>query len=384
MPEAEVKVLISDAESRKSFDIINIYREKYKYETIPCASKDLRILKYIYGVEVQQLRVDDYKCFVQDMKAISTKFRSCTIIYIPASEKTTLLFYDYIMNEGCDNFSYLLPDKNIFELTRNKYSFQKFCEAEKLPIPQSFSFEEAANKKSNALPLIIKPRIGAGSVGIKYLKTESDLAYLKTVDEREVLIQKKITSDGTIEGAFFLSRNGEVINAFTHRRIRTFPQDGGVTVFSESTYNKDIISIGEEVLRKISWSGFAMIEFMYDTDEKQWKIIELNPRLWGSVLLSAFNESGMLQNYVLLCVSDVIQKKTPLAGKKIRWYYPYEFINLAKGNISVKELLSLNRDDTCYINGTYSGIKSAIFYQLYLTFNIKSIKRFFQKTVLRK
>jgi predicted ATP-grasp superfamily ATP-dependent carboligase len=330
------------------------------------------------------LRTDSYDTFSKDLISISEYFSGDQIVYVPASETVTLLFYEFIAKEGRRNFLYVLPDEETFNLCRNKYHFQSFCEENNLPVPASFSIAEVKELKQRCMPLVVKPRIGAGSVGLKYLTTSEDLNYLNAVKEKEILIQQKIKSNGTVEGAFFLSVEGKVIQAFSHRRIRTFPDDGGVTVYSESTYNEPIIAIGKDVLSKLKWSGLAMIEFMYDEDEKQWRIIELNPRLWGSVLLSAFNNSGMLLNYVELSNSQKLTSSEVVSGKMIRWYYPYEILNLFKRNISIKELLTFNRRNTCYINATYAGIWQTVAFQYYMTFNLKSIKRFFQKTLFRK
>jgi len=379
----ELKVLVTDAETRKSFDLYNVYNGKYGFPVITCAAKDTGLLSGVYGQQVYSLRLDTYPNFEHDLNALSSQFSQYQIVYVPASEQTTLLFYRYIAENLEHNFKYILPQENTFQLTRNKFSFQQFCEKSKLPVPESFSFDVVKKPAFESFPLVLKPRIGAGSVGIKYLKTRDELSWLDQSEEEQVLIQKKITSDGTVEGAFFLCNEGTVVSAFSHRRIRTYPQNGGVTVCSESAINEAIIKIGSEVLKKLNWSGLAMIEFMYDTDTQSWKIIELNPRLWGSVLLSAFNGSNMLDNYVRLSASLETVASEPQAGRRIRWYYPYEILNFLSRKISFKEFVSLDRGNTCYINHSYATAGSALRYQLYLTFNMRSIKRFYQKTFLR-
>lgn len=65
-------------------------------------------------------------------------------------------------------------------------------------------------------------------------------------------------------GAFFLCDKGKVISAYSHKRIRTMPEEGGVTVLSQMDYNDVLIAQGKKLLEEVGWSGLIMLEYLYD------------------------------------------------------------------------------------------------------------------------
>ena len=160
-----------------------------------------------------------------------------------------------------------------------------------------------------------------------------------------------------------------------------FPPEGGVTVYSESVVNSEILKAGRKILDDLNWEGLAMIEFMYDVPTKSWRIIELNPRLWGSVMLSAFNDSAMLESYIEASLNRTVKKVKAIDTKSvfIRWLFPFEFLSLIKGNLKLKTFLNFNFKNTCYVNFTYSPIIRAWLFLFYFIFNVGSISRFLKK-----
>jgi len=71
-----------------------------------------------------------------------------------------------------------------------------------------------------------------------------------------------------------------------HRRIREYPASGGVSTCAESFYDADLEIYGRRLLDAMSWHGVAMAEFRHDSRDGQFKLIEVNPKLWGSLDLA--------------------------------------------------------------------------------------------------
>ncbi len=377
-----MKVIITDVESRKAFDLVNIMQRRYGYNCILCASKDFSVqLPLIFFSGVHRLRSRSYADFAADFAALLAKYADEELVYLPVSERPTRQLYRYLAENGRpDNLRYLLPRAEHFDMTSNKYAFQQFCEANGFPVPRSYAIEGFDTENFPFRPLILKPRSGEGSVGIKHIDTPAELAKIATVDPATYLLQEKIVSDQKVSGAFFLCRDGEVISHYTHQRLRTFPENGGVTVFSRGGHEQSLVESGAALLRELRWDGVAMIEFLYDATDGQWKIIELNPRLWGSVLLAAFNGSDMLRQYVALCRGEAVDAAPPVAQEVyIRWWFPFELLGWLKRQISIRELLRFDFARTCYINMTYSTWYRSLSYLLYFSFNVKSIKRYLKK-----
>lgn len=375
-----MKVIITDAGSRKSFDVINILKRVYGLETLLFSNSGQSFfLPVVYGQKVYRLKYDTYNNFRTDFTQALNQHKNEQFYYLPLSEESTLHFYDFIKEESSFKISFLLPEKGIFELTRNKKEFQKFCEDNSLPVPRSYNKQNIDELSADFRPVVAKKTIGAGSVGMKYVETEDQLHILENINYESYLIQEKIESRQNIHGGFYLCEEGKVLVYHGHLRIRTFPDKGGVTVFSKADLNEELKAIGERLLKKLNWNGFAMIEFMFDKKNKEWKIIELNPRLWGSVMLSEFCNSFLLINYLNLCQDKPLRRDKIEPERYIRWFFPFELMSFIKGKMSFSEFFNFKRKKTCYINFTYSRWDATILYLFYFTFNTNSIARFFKK-----
>lgn len=377
-----MKIIVTDADSRKGYDIINILKNLHGYELVLFASSGNNLaLPAIYGQKVHQLNVTNSDLFKQNLNSALELQEDTAFCYMAVSEKATLCFYDYIKNEEnyADRISSMLPNIDAFQLARNKKQFQEYCEQNQHPVPKSYGKHNLSELEHQFRPVIAKKNVGTGSVGMIYVEKKEDLDLLNGIDHDSYLVQEKIESDKNIHGGFYLCKDGETISYHGHRRIRTFPEKGGVTVYSSTDDTEEIQQIGEDLLRELSWNGFAMIEFMYDVNAHQWKIIELNPRLWGSVMLSEYCGAALLGNYVRLCENEPPKKGNVLTERYIRWLFPFEFLNLIKGNVSFRDFLNLDKKKICYINFTYGGGFSNLLFQLFFTFNIRSVTRYFKK-----
>lgn len=381
MSAAEViKVIVTDVESRKGFDVANIMQRLYGFSCVFCASKHHKVkMPLIFGRKVFQLRSSDLSTFSEDFDALREVHVDTTLVYLPVSEKPTRLLYQYLRTRSVSNLKFLLPSEDNFDLCANKYQFQQFCERKGFPVPRSYGKEDLPELESAFRPLVLKPRVGEGSMGIRYLDSPQALSELSDIDWSAYVLQERVSSKQQVAGAFFLCKDGQVISAYTHQRLRTFPPEGGVTVYSQSTYEEELVGIGRNLLKSLRWDGVAMIEFLYDEEQRAWRIIELNPRIWGSIMLSAFNGSDMLKHYVQASLEDELPSRPESRSCYIRWYYPFEILNWARGTISLRTLLRLERDRTCYVNFTYAGFWRSVGYLLYFTFNVRSFRRFFKK-----
>ncbi|UCG86549.1 MAG: ATP-grasp domain-containing protein [Gemmatimonadota bacterium] len=144
-------------------------------------------------------------------------------------------------------------------------------------------------------PVALKPvasvveREGVWSkVGITYAdSTEALRLGLKRYapESFPILIQERIVGDGV--GIFLLEWGGELLAAFSHRRIREKPPSGGVSVLRES-YPADpqLVELSRELIRMFGWSGVCMVEYKVDHVSRTPYLMEVNARFWGSLQLA--------------------------------------------------------------------------------------------------
>ena len=375
-----MKILVPDVQSRKAFDIVNILQRVHGYELLLFSPpKKTMLLRAVYGQKVHRLSTHDYESFESDFLSAIEEDGGNLYIWMAVSEESTLYFYELIDNLPDVPVRSLLPHRSMFEIARNKLAFQAFCDEKGFPVPKSYVAGDRKVLERDFHPLIVKKCVGEGSVGMKYVEGPQELALLDEINPHDYLIQEKIESGRNIHGIFCLANEGEVVSWYGHERLRTFPEKGGVTVFSRAQYDDELKEIASRVLREMKWSGFAMLEFLRNDATSEWKIIELNPRLWGSVMLSEFCGANLLSNYVKLLTRESPASEKAIPDRYIRWIFPFELINLIKRNISLGEFVNREGKATCYINFTYSGFLRAFVFQAYFLLNRRSISRFFKK-----
>lgn len=103
------------------------------------------------------------------------------------------------------------------------------------------------------------------------------------------LIQKQIIGKGY--GFFAIYQKGICKKIFMHERIRENPVAGGSSTCARSFYDPKLIEIGKKILDGLHWHGQAMVEFKKDAKDGEYKLIEINPKFWGSLELCL--NSGM-------------------------------------------------------------------------------------------
>ena len=119
-----------------------------------------------------------------------------------------------------------------------------------------------------------------------------------------------------------------------------------------------------------------MLEFLYDVRCRQYKIIEANPRIWGSIMLSEYCGSQMLENYVRLCCSLPLFGSTINTNVKIRWFFPVDLLNYIRSGFRINDFWYFH--NTCFINWSYAAWHRAMWFNLSSIFKLKNIQRFFR------
>ncbi|MEK7841470.1 MAG: ATP-grasp domain-containing protein, partial [Deltaproteobacteria bacterium] len=107
----------------------------------------------------------------------------------------------------------------------------------------------------------------------------------------------------------------------------------------ESVKNDEIRDIAISLLKSLNWVGVAMVEFRVDARDGKAKLMEINPRFWGSLQLAIL--SGMDFPYLLYKMAvdgDVEPVWDYETGIRCRWLIPGDILHF----ISNPERLRLN------------------------------------------
>ena len=378
------RILVPDAETRKAFDIISILKNAFPKIPLICGNIDgsiskQRCLRGVFQTVCETLQTDVDTLFVEDLLAICEKYRNDTIIFIPTEEKTIAHFYSFVRKYGKRNLVYILSSENVYNILRDKRRLNEFCEKNNLSAPLYYSVEEIDTLLLDQYPILLKPCIGFGSKGqYRLYKPEDFTNEIRiAVSKEPYLVQELIPNGHDVHGVFYLYYDGKMLDAFTHERIRTSPPTGGVTVLSKFTNNTELIMEGKTILDKINWNGLIMLEYLYDSKSGKYKVIEANPRIWGSIMLSEFSGKNLLTNYVRLCMGEKTISNYRQGDIYIRWLFPVDLLNYIKSLGRIQNFWCFK--NTCFINWSYANKMSAIKFNFSFLFNIRNIKRFFRR-----
>lgn len=182
-------------------------------------------------------------------------------------------------------------------LANNKAETARVAQSIGIPIPTTFSYERpeallAALKDGDAgNGFVIKLLRGTSAKGVLYGRTavETEAAVRKLIAQyglsidRYPLVQQRVPGEGW--GVSCLYWQGRRVASFTHRRLREKIVSGGTSTLRESADNPVIEEYAHRLLDHLQWHGLAMVEFKWDQATRRGWLIEINPRLWGSIAL---------------------------------------------------------------------------------------------------
>jgi D-aspartate ligase len=164
-----------------------------------------------------------------------------------------------------------------------------------IPVPHTYNprSEGELAELYSRLPLAIKPAVKENffyATGAKAWRAETpdqlnDLFRKATrqIRPEEILIQEIIPGDGKQQYsycAFF--RDGEAQSTLIARRMRQHPREfGRAATYVETIELPEIEELAERFLRAIDYYGLVEVEFKQDPRDGQFKLLDVNARIWG-------------------------------------------------------------------------------------------------------
>jgi D-aspartate ligase len=121
----------------------------------------------------------------------------------------------------------------------------------------------------------------------------------KLVDPSILMIQELVPGGGESQFSFAaLVRDGQTIVSLVARRSRQIPVDfGRFSTYVETTDEPAVIAPACRFLEAIRFTGIAEVEFKRDSRDGRYKLLDINPRLWGWHTLCA--RAGIDFTYLL-------------------------------------------------------------------------------------
>jgi predicted ATP-grasp superfamily ATP-dependent carboligase len=175
----------------------------------------------------------------------------------------------------------MLPGSAAFNIASDKRLTFKHARDIGIPIPHTL---EASRWHELEPPIVFKhPRTGALIAHTRQAATAE--AERLGPHFQNYMAQEYIPGENGF-GYFGFFQNGRETGHFLHERLMQFPKQGGPSVVARAIRCSRIWELGRTLLESLNWHGPAMVEFKRSSRDGQFYLMEINPKLWGSLDLA--------------------------------------------------------------------------------------------------
>lgn len=322
------KILVCDYKQRHSQAIIwSLKKSGYK---IISFSEDNNIDFKLYGLD--QIINKNYLSFKPNNLVSELNKMNCNII-IPVTINS---FNYFSINKNIfisNGFKLLISDFKLWSMFHDKSKTFEFISKLNIPVPLTVNLSKylySNNIRDSKLnfPIVIKSTREGGGRFVRYANNFHDVDLIiedflsmnnNLFEEGGVIAQDFINGNGC--GYFALVDKGKIISKFGHLRIRESPPSGGISTCCESFNHPKLMCYGDNIVTSSKFSGVVMIEFKYDKNSDEFYLIEINPKFWGSSLLSIISGINFPLNYVKYLENQKLGKQKFISGLRLQFVF---------------------------------------------------------------
>lgn len=321
-------------------------------DNVLCISRYSRFCKKFYR-SPDPLESDNYVDFL--IQLVKKEGIQGWVIY-PNSDLTVYILSRY--KKTLENY-YRIPTPR-WDVIRNVYikrETYQIAEKNGIPIPKLYDKYSLGQLLEEDLryPVVIKPSIRDHFYPwfkIKAFRVNNKEELIKTykpvnriIASDEILVQDFIPGGPKNLYSFCpFFKNGKAIIGVAGKRTRQHPMEfGHASTYVELVDIPELRSIAEKFLSLIDYYGIAEVEFMRDPRDNQYKLLEVNPRVWGWHTLAI--AAGVDLPYFLY--QDLLGEriKVTFSNYHTKWVrlitdIPTAFLEIMKGNVSMGEYIA--------------------------------------------
>lgn len=170
------------------------------------------------------------------------------------------------------------PSAETLECALDKWRLAQRC-AGQLPVPRTRLLDEEATVAEWDFPVIVKPRRGAGSRGVRIVTSRADLEALGR--DTDLIVQEYLPGD-EYSVDVLADAVGRVVAAVPRTRTRV---DSGVSIAGRTVHDDALESTASAAARAIGLSGVANVQLRRAAEGTP-SLLEINPRFPGALPLT--------------------------------------------------------------------------------------------------
>jgi predicted ATP-grasp superfamily ATP-dependent carboligase len=281
-------------------------------------------------------------------------------------------FLDRYRGELSPYFELVVPEASVLQASLDKWETYLWAQQAEVPAPRAWLIEgpEQLGRVISEVPYpcVLKPvasyhwrkgnnwaRVG-GRKAVAVASREElleEYARIAQVDQR-VLLQEMISGgdDCLLITACYLDHESNLVAAFNTRKLLQAPEGFGTGIIVQATDAPELLEPTLRLLKKMHFTGIAEVEFKWDQAERQYRLIEINPRPWDQHRLG--NGCGVNLMYLAYCEHAGLP--IPEVQKRIsrqKWIAEDAFVTTMLGLLwrrdpKLRSLFYLARGERCY------------------------------------
>ena len=195
------------------------------------------------------------------------------------------------------------------------------------------SAEEAA-AWSGRYPVVLKPRVGSGSEGIRVARDADELRHAFALVDRDYprpLVQERIDyrPGDKFVLLYLFDHQGGLCTWYGQRIVRERrllrvgtgeePSRGGVALLWQSNLDDDLLTRGRTLLEAMGWRGLAALEGARDRRDGEYYLFEINARLDGTTSLAMRQGTNLAYDACLVALGHRPERRLDFAvGRRAR------------------------------------------------------------------
>lgn len=212
---------------------------------------------------------------------------------VPTSDSGLFMLRHHAEALGRDRIG--IAGEDALEIFSDKANTRALAEAHGVPVATGclIGGDETAEGLAGrlGLPLLLKPR---ASYALGDIETKRSALLVRDRDELDRQLRGG-TWQGCVAESFFpgigvglsvLAREGRVLFAYQHRRLRESSETGASTRRVSERADPDMLDAAVKLAAAVRLDGVAMFEFRQDRRARSHVLLEVNPRFWGSLPLA--------------------------------------------------------------------------------------------------
>ncbi|MGM9522702.1 MAG: hypothetical protein ACI3VB_09520 [Oscillospiraceae bacterium] len=226
-------------------------------------------------------------------------------VILPVGRKFLNLLQEH--PELSEQADFLVPSRESMELSDDKGEMYKLAVKLGIPAPVTSCLSECASLENLServkYPCFIKFRNGE-LLGLKpaeryrIAKSPKELMELYPQMEKrdhDPLVQE-YAAGRDLGVAAVMGKDGELRDFICYESLREFPASGGPTCLCRTFLSPVMAEYAQRLLKALDFSGMAMLDFRGSAQEP--RLLEINPRVWGSANLCDVSGSSFFVSYV--------------------------------------------------------------------------------------